>query len=160
MIALRLSKCLSEANRVTKVFTSPNDDIVLEGTIKKEQDLLKPVFVVETDVNLKDYNYCEIPGFGRKYFMHPHVQQTHLWILELEVDVLSTYATGLANCPVLVKRTCKDGKMNFYINDDVFFTEQRNIVTYHNFKKRNPTTGELVDATFGSSGYYLIVAGG
>lgn len=159
MIALRLSKCLSEANRVTKVFTSASDDIVLEGTFKKEQDLLRPVFVVETDVNLKDYNYCEIPEFGRKYFMHPHVQQTHLWILELEVDVLSTYATGLANCPVLVKRTAKDGKINYYMNDDVFFTEQRSVVTYHKFKKLD-SSGKRVDATFGDESYYLLVAGG
>lgn len=154
MIAIRLSKCLSEANRVHKVFTSSSDEIILEGTFKEEQDILNPTITIETDLNLKDYNYCEIPEFGRKYFMHPHVQQSHIWILDLEVDVLSTYEAGLANCPVLVKRTAKEGKINYYINDDVFFTEQRSVVTYHEFKINN------TPAKFGGESYYLLVAGG
>lgn len=44
--------------------------------------------------------------------------------------------------------------MNFYINDGVFYTEQREIVDYKTFKKNNE------DAVFGTDSYYLIVAGG
>lgn len=152
MITMVLRKNLSEANRVIKSFADA--DITLEGTFKEQQDLLHPEITIETDLNLSTYNYCEIAAFGRKYFMKPHVIQTHIWMLELDVDVLSTYADGIGNSEALVKRTCEDGKMNFYINDGVFYTEQREIVTYHTFKINN------VDATFGTDSYYLVVAGG
>lgn len=151
-LTITLRKNLSEANRVDKVFADA--DITLTGTFKEQQDLLHPEILIETDTNLSAYNYCEISEFGRKYFMKPHVRQTHLWVLELEVDVLTTYADGLRASEALVKRTCEDGKMNFYINDGVFYTEQREIVTYHTFKINN------VDATFGTDSYYLVVAGG
>lgn len=157
-ITITLKKNLSEANRVDKSFAA-NVDIQLTGTFKEKQDLVRPQLVVETDTNLKDFNYCEIPEFGRSYFMHPHVQQTHLWILELEVDVLSTYKVGLRASEALVKRTCQDGKMNFYINDGVFYTEQREIITYDTFKKVD-ANGDRVDAVLGTDSYYLIVAGG
>ncbi len=152
MITMVLRKNLSEANRVIKSFADA--DVTLEGTFKDQQNLLHPQITIQTDLNLSAYNYCEIADFGRKYFMKPHVIQTHIWMLELEVDVLSTYADGIGNSEALVKRTCEDGKMNFYINDGVFYTEQREIVEYKTFKKNNE------DTVFGTDSYYLIVAGG
>mgnify|MGYP003295785889 CR=1 FL=1 len=152
MITMVLRKNLSEENRVIKSFADA--DVTLEGTFKEQQNLLRPEITIETDLNLSTYNYCEIAEFGRKYFMKPHVIQTHIWTLELEVDVLSTYADGIGNSEALVKRTGKEGKMNFYINDGVLYTEQREVITYHDFMKNN------VEATFGTPSYYLLVAGG
>ena len=158
-LTITLRKSLSEANRVTKSFVS-GADIALTGTFRDEQDLLNPVIKVETSTDLSSYDYVEIPAFGRKYFMSPSVQLNNVWILTCKVDVLSTYDAGIRGSEALVKRTGKQEKMNFYINDGVLYTEQREIVTYENFKKINPTTGERKDATFGTPSYYLIVAGG
>ena len=152
MITMVLRKNLSEANRVIKSFADA--DVTLEGTFKEQQNLLRPEITIETDTNLSTYNYCEIAAFGRNYFMKPHVIQTHIWMLELEVDVLSTYADGIGNSEALVKRTAKNDKINYYINDGVFYTEQRERVTYTTFKKNG------VDAKFGTPSYYMIVAGG
>ena len=157
-LTITLRKCLSEYNRVTKEFTS-GADLALTGTFKEEQNLLNPEIEVETSSNLSEYNYCEISEFGRKYFMSATVVQTGIWRLHLEVDVLSTYATGLANCPVMVKRTYKDGKNNYYMNDGVFFTEQREVITYHGFVKTD-SQGNRVLATLGTPSFYLMVAGG
>ena len=157
-IVLRRNK--SEANRLVKSFIDA-DDINLSGVfVEPNQDILHPSIRVRSDVNLSGYNYAEIIQFGRKYFMHPTVEVNGIWRLDCDVDVLSTYYNGIMNSEAVVKRTEELDKINYYINDNVFFTEQRERVTFTKFKKVNATTGEREDAKFGSDAYYLIVAGG
>lgn len=155
-VHLKLRKCLSEANRMTKVFdTGTGIDIELEGNfVEASQDILHPSFKVQSSVNLSSYNYAEITEFGRKYFMHPTALYTDFWQLDCDVDLLSTYASGLGECEAIVKRTETPGKINYYINDGVFFTEQRERITYTEFKKDGAA------ATLGTPAYYLMVAGG
>ena len=152
-ITIKLRKCESERNRLTKTFTS-GVDITLSGDFREGQSILTPEFIIETSSNLSMYNYCEITEFSRSYFMKVTAVQKNIWKLSLEVDVLSTYATGIKACQAFVKRTEDSTKINFYMNDGALYTEQREVVTYHTFKK----DGE--DATFGTDSYYLIVAGG
>ena len=154
-VSIKLRKCLSEAIRLEKTFdTIQGTDITLSGDFREGQSILTPEFTIESAVNLSDYNYCEIATFGRSYFMKVTAVQKNIWKLTLEVDVLSTYAAGIKACQVFVKRTEASGKINFYMNDGALYTEQREVVTYHTFKK------DGVNATLGSDSYYLIVAGG
>lgn len=152
-VTLTVRKCLSEEIRVDKTFDS-TADIQLSGNFRENEDILNPVITIETSVNLSGYNYVEITDFGRKYFMKPEVLNNKLWRLVCRVDVLSTYGTGIKGSPALVSRTAKDDKINFYINDGALYTEQREVIEYHRFKKNN------VDAEIGTDTYYLIVAGG
>ena len=152
-VTLKLRKCTSETNKLTKEFVS-GADITLTGTFKESQDVLDPIFMIETSTNLSDYNYVEITDFGRSYFMSPEVDFTGLWTLHCHVDVLSTYATGIKACEALVKRTEDPDKINYYVNDGSLFTEQREIITYEIFTKNG------VAATLGTESFYLIVAGG
>lgn len=152
-INLKLRKCESEAIRLTKTFTS-GVDLTFTGDFREGQSILSPEFIIETASNLSAYNYAEITEFGRSYFMKVTAVQKNIWKLTLDVDVLSTYATGIKACPAFVKRTEASGKINFYMNDGALYTEQREVVTYHTFKK------DGVNATLGSDTYYLIVAGG
>lgn len=155
-ITFTLRKCLSEANRLTKEFvTTQGTDKTFTGLFKEPQSLLNPVITVETTDDLSDYNYCEITAFKRKYFCNVTAVSYKLWKLTLEVDVLSTYATGIKASPAIVKRTEASGKINYYMNDGLFYTEQRQIITYHKFKK-NGNDAKLGDGTY----YYLLVAGG
>lgn len=151
-LTLKLRKTTSEANRVTKSFIVA-DDITLTGTFKEEQDILHPVIEVESSTNLSGYNYCEIEVFNRKYFMQTSVVRNNLWRLTLNVDVLSTYDSGIRGSLAIVKRS--EDVINYYINDGVFYTEQRKVVTHQTFKKND------VDAVLGATDeYYLLVAGG
>lgn len=152
-INLTLRKCESEAIRLTKTFTS-GADLTFSGDFREGQSILTPEFTIETSTNLSAYNYAEITEFGRSYFMKVTALQKNIWKLSLEVDVLSTYATGIKACTAFVKRTEASGKINFYMNDGALYTEQREVVTYHTFKK------DGVNATLGTDSYYLIVAGG
>lgn len=151
MINLKIRKCLSEAIRVTKSFVS-DADIDLQGDFKTAENVLAPVIQVQSDADLSAYNYCEISEFGRKYFMTARADSAHIWTLTLKVDSLSSFAAGIRASKAIVKRS--KNKINYYMNDGTFYTEQREIVTYHTFKVNGS------DATMGSDSYYLLVAGG
>lgn len=152
-INLTLRKCESEAIRLTKTFTS-GADLTFSGDFREGQSILTPEFTIETSTNLSAYNYAEITEFGRSYFMKVTALQKGVWKLSLEVDVLSTYATGIKACTAFVKRTEASEKINFYMNDGALYTEQREVITYHDFMKDNAA------ATLGTETYYLLVAGG
>lgn len=151
MINLTLRKCTSEAIRLTKEFVSASD-IALQGDFKTPENVLNPVIQVESSSDLSQYNYATITEFGRSYFMQARADYNNIWTLTLKVDVLSTYAAGIKASKAIVKRS--QSKVNYYINDGTFFTEQRQVVTYHTFKKND------VNATMGTDSYYLLVAGG
>lgn len=152
MINLKIRKCLSEAIRVTKSFAA-DADIDLQGDFKTAENVLSPVIQVQSDADLSQYNYCEIPEFGRMYFMTARADSAHMWTLTLKVDSLSSFAAGIRNSEAIVKRS--QNKINYYINDGVFFTEQRQLITYHNFKR------DGIDAKLrNTDSYYLLVAGG
>lgn len=152
-IELKLRKNLSEANRMTKSFAA-NTDKTYTGNFREEMSLLNPVFVVETTDDLTLYNYCEIAAFNRLYFATIRAVGYKLWEISCNVDVISTYEVGIKASKALVRRTQKQSKVDFYINDGTFYTEQRSIVTYHTFKRGGN------DATLGTDSYYLLVAGG
>ena len=152
-ITLTLRKCLSEGIRLTKTFAL-GSDISLSGDFREGQSILTPEFTIESTTNLSLYNYCEIPEFNRKYFMKVTAVQRGIWKLTLEVDVRSTYADGIKASKAFVKRTQDSDKINYFMNDGALYTEQREVITYHDFMKNN------VAATFGTPSYYLLVAGG
>lgn len=152
-VSLTLRKCTSERNRLDKSFVS-GADIPLTGTFKEGQSILFPEFTIESTSDLSGYNYCEISDFGRNYFLKATAVQTGIWKLSLEVDVLSTYATGIKASKAFVKRTEEDSKINYFMNDGALYTEQREVITYHDFMRDNEK------ADFGTPSYYLLVAGG
>lgn len=152
MINLTLRKCTSEAIRLTKEFVT-GADIALQGNFKTPENVLNPVIQVESSSDLSQYNYATITEFGRSYFMQARADYNNIWTLTLKVDVLSTYAAGIKASQALVKRS--QNKINFYINDGTFYTEQRQKITYHTFKRAG------VDAKLANTdSYYLLVAGG
>lgn len=150
---LKLRKNLSEANRMTKTFATGGDKSYT-GAFRSEMSLLNPVFVIETTDDLTQYNYAEIDSFNRKYFATIRAVGYKLWEISCNVDVISTYADGIKASKGLIKRTGKTGKINYFINDGTFYTEQREVITYHTFKKNGVT------AKLGNESYYLLVAGG
>ena len=152
-MTVTLRRCTSENNRLTKSFVDDVDK-QFTGYLREAADVLTPKIKIETSEDLSKYNYAEITEFHRKYFASVQLIQKDIWEISCEVDVLSTYASSIKNCYAIVKRTAKKNKINYYMNDGVFFTEQRQIVTYHAFKK----SGEF--ATLGTENYFLLVAGG
>lgn len=152
-MTIKLKRCISEANRLTKSFTA-NSEKSYDGTFRDPENILTPVFTIETADDLTLYNYAEIAAFGRKYFAKITAAGYHLWEIACTVDVLSSFADGIKASYGIVKRTEKQSMINWYMNDGALFTEQRQIITHHTFKKSG------VNATLGTDSYYLLVAGG
>lgn len=152
-MTILLRRTFSENNRLTKQFAEEVDK-EFTGYLREAADVLTPKIKIETSDDLSRYNYAEISDFHRKYFVSVQLIQKNIWEISCEVDVLSTYASQIKECYGIAKRTGKSGKINYYMNDGAFYTEQRQIVTYHAFKKSGDFA-KLSDDT-----YYLFVAGG
>lgn len=70
-------------------------------------DRINPVLIVDTSkVNLENTNYCEIPDFGRQYFITSIVPQAGKLVhVMCHVDVLGTYDAEIRNCNCIAERS-------------------------------------------------------
>lgn len=117
---LFLSKTRSANNVMGKELTS---ELELDINLRSGVDVLRPVLrlagngVVSGD-ELRNFNYARIPALGnRSYFVRGiNSVNSKVWELELEVDVLETYATQLADCNARLWREVRTGD---YYNADV-----------------------------------------
>lgn len=144
-VHITLYKNTSPDNQVSKDLSSA---LAFEGTFRGECGVLYPVFVIETDSNISEYNYCYIQEFNRYYFISDMVAETNkLWRVYCSVDVLQTYASQIREHKAIIAK--QENVWNLYLNDgDTFKVYQ------------NP---KIVQKTFASgfSGaeFVLIVAG-
>lgn len=143
-----LMNMIDEVNVIGKSWTN---ETKVEGKLIYDNSISEPVILLEG--NYLDYNYCYVPFFHRFYYIGDYVvtRQT-MEEIHLKVDPLQSFKTEILNSNVMVSRSQKNP--NFYLNDGVFYTEQRNVVTYHCFKK----DGEI--KKFNTQQIYLITAGG
>lgn len=81
-------------------------------------DRLNPALEIDkTDIDLRDCNYMEIPEFGRKYFITSiECDAGKTIIVHGHVDVLSTYAEQIKECPLIASRS--SNLYNGYLIDE------------------------------------------
>lgn len=141
---------------------APNDaDKVLSGEITKNNvhpvhpcNILQPTLEIDTSTALYSYNYAYIPDFGKYYFMSPPTLTTGgKMIVQLNVDVLKTYADSIRQCPATILRNervpvnaCIDSKLP--VDANKFYTEGI---------KFTSTPFKLTAQTLGQKPYILIV---
>lgn len=154
-MTITLRRCISENERATKSFIT-DSDLTLSGYIREPIDIVRPEITIETATNLSLYNYVEIPTLSRKYFATFENTSGNIWKAKLACDVLSSFISDLRSCEAIIERSDSyEVNANMYINDNVYFTEQRAKVTTHHFKK-NGATAEFPPNTYN---YILCVAG-
>ena len=84
-----LYKTGSRVNDLIK--ESDEQTLTLEGSLKKNVDILKPVIMVNS--NPMGFNYAYVADFSRYYWVDGISQyRKNLWILNLSVDVLMSYS--------------------------------------------------------------------
>lgn len=72
------------------------------GSLRGESSVINPSFLLETD-NPSGYNYCQIPDFGRYYFINNITSiRTRIWRIDCEVDVLMSFASEILALNVIV----------------------------------------------------------
>lgn len=88
-------------------------DKTLTGEILKSNvhpvhpcSILQPTLEIDANTVLYSYNYAYIPDFGKYYFMSPPTLTTGgKMIVQLSVDVLTTYADSIRQCSATILRT-------------------------------------------------------
>ena len=98
----------------------PANDItptIFNCTLKEETGLLDPTIRLKLTGGAAEspaaFTYCEIPAFGRFYFIRDYVNVGPVWELQLTCDVLATYQTqiGAASRYVLRAAAASDGSI-------------------------------------------------
>lgn len=142
-------KMTSEVNVLGKQWS--NDQFKTEGKLVYDQSVTSPVFLINGDCT--GYNYAYVPFFKRYYYIGDYVvTREMLQEVHMVVDPLQSFMLGILASDAMVSRS--QSNPNYYINDGVFYTEQRTVTTYHCFKKN----GDIVK--FDTQQLYLITAGG
>ncbi len=121
------------------------------GYLKEETDVVNPTFLVEGIEHLfYDYNYVQVPQFGRVYFITGITSvRKGLVAISCHCDVLSSAANELAAQPCIVAASQRG--FNKRINDGSFKVYQyRKVINDFPFPNSFTTPGDYVLALAGS----------
>lgn len=93
------------------------DQVLHSGTVRGPIDVCRPEILIDGTVTGKNYAY--IPDFGRYYFIDPdiRVERTGLTLLQLRVDPLMSFKSGIKDLPALCLRTEDRMQHTPFIND-------------------------------------------
>lgn len=125
-----LYKNTSDANHVTKTLNRIETVI---GTLREETSIIDPHFMINIDLStIVQCNYCEVPAFGRKYFVRDIVSyRNELVELSCHCDVLSTFWNYISNNKAIVYR--QETTYNLYLDDGAFRIYQNPQIVYKEF---------------------------
>lgn len=85
-----------------------------EGTLKNEVIIEKPSILIETDININDYNYFYIPEFNRYYFRTGiEVVRNNLFRISGRTDVLMSFKEPMKNFRVILDHSEITGITNY-----------------------------------------------
>lgn len=76
----------------------------ISGTLRDSSSIYNPHIIIEQS-DVPSFNYCYIPSFKRYYSLKNITSiRSNIWDIELEVDVLKTYASGIRSLTGVVSR--------------------------------------------------------
>lgn len=134
-----------EINRVVKTMTNKR---TFNGYFRDGSDLIRPTLMLELGGTISR-NYIYIPELKRYYFVKSfNMVRNGLFALELEVDVLMSFATEIKALTCILAR--QENEFNLYLDDPQFKAENKVSIQTKMF-----TSGFTT-----SPYYYLTVAGG
>lgn len=138
---IKLYKLANISRKINKVI--PQTAVLdLGGTLKEDCNLLEPSVTIES-ATVPDVNYAYIPDFGRYYYVAPPVCiNTNVWRLDMHVDVLKTYASGIMSAPCIVAKSADT--FNMYLNDSNYKCYQDPYI----FSERFPQGFDLSNSHF------------
>lgn len=104
---------------VDKTTTQVGSDIT--GTLRENCSIIDPIIKMET--NPIGANYAYISEFGRYYYINNIVCVGKLFEVQMHVDVLMSFKSGIRSNNAVVSR--QEKQYNLYLQDGVF-KEQAN----------------------------------
>lgn len=111
---VKLGVCKDPVNKISKTMSNVTE---FQCTVKKSEgiNVMTPVILLNTS-DIVNYNYCYIPDFKRYYYIKSiNINNTGLWEVELNEDVLMSFKTGiLASTAMLARSTTH---RNYFLKD-------------------------------------------
>ena len=151
-------KCLSDMDVIGKKWDE-EDILTIEGKLMFEQSFLSPKFIIEGTI-ISEYNYCYIPDFKRFYYITEQIARTGaLTELHMQVDSLQSWKTEILAADAVIERSAKDGNVNMYFSDNMYWTQANKEVKTVPFTTVLDGGDELV-FEIPKDNYILTIAGG
>lgn len=133
-----------------KIGKSLNSEVTYTGSLRDASKIIKPSVMIETE-SISGYDYAYIPDFDRYYFIKEKTSyRTGLWILDMEVDVLETYADDIKALDCIIEGTEAYGGDTYLDNTESWVTSVKAKTDVLTFSSGLLENGE----------YILITAGG
>lgn len=130
-----LGRTLDEKNKITKTFTTL---ATVNGVLKEESSVKNPVITFELS-NPSNYNYAQIPAFGRYYWIDDITSvRNGIWRISMTVDPLKSFSSQILQLSPIIERTSDASHANKYINDGSLATDTR---IQHIIRQFTPITG-------------------
>lgn len=86
----------------------------IEGTLKDRVIIERPSILIETDIDINDYNYFYIPEFNRYYFRTDiEVVRNNLFRISGRTDVLMSFKEQMKNFQVILDHSEVTGVTNY-----------------------------------------------
>lgn len=89
----------------------------------ENSDVVKPTLKMSPTSNVLASNYAYIDDWGRYYFIQNHTVSNGYIYIDLECDVLQSFASQIRECKALVTRNQK--RYNLYQTDEKYRIENR-----------------------------------
>lgn len=160
---LTLYQNISEQNKLDKTLNNP---LKLTGTVRgvDNVNIISPIISISNiDEQITTYNYAYIKEFNRYYFINNiRSLRNDLWLLELDIDVLTTYKDQIRAQKGLISRN--ENEFNNALIDDRLTMEQDDN-TYIQFStiecpfNREMNSGGISDISHGFN-FVLVYNGG
>lgn len=125
-MTITLYKSTAENNRVDK--TNYITQVTsLSGTLREQTNILNPSVLIELNT-VPVFNYAYIPEFNRYYFVNNiESYRNNLWRIDMHVDVLMSYHSGIEWLNCLVARN--EFTYNDYLVDNLVPVEKTPVIT-------------------------------
>ena len=117
-LTIVFKKNKSPVNKLTKTFDATTQSVNV--LLKENTDIFTPTFIIQTSVNLWEYNYIDGSSFsGWQYFI-TDVRSigNNRYEVDAKTDVLSTWASQIKSNTAVIKR--QQGLYNLYLDDPEF----------------------------------------
>ena len=120
-----------------------------EGTLRNEVIIERPSILIETDIDINDYNYFYIPEFNRYYFRTGiEVVRNNLFRISGRTDVLMSFKEPMKNFRVILDHSEVTGVTN-YQSSPVWKSLVKTKTDIINFPSGLSENGEFILITAG-----------
>ena len=136
-----------ELNKLNK--TLSDDPLVLEGSLKEQCSIEKPVIVIQSSISINSYNYFYIPEFDRYYFRTGFdVIRNDVFRISGKSDVLMSFKTAINNYDVILNHSEVKGAKD-YAQSDVWQALVKTKTDIKAFPSGLSESGEFILITAG-----------